>query len=63
MSDEDNDKKPGPDPETLNAKGVDWKDALKHAMRKKKPAEGWPEKPKKKRKRKKKDEPGEDEPK
>lgn len=34
--------KRGPKPEVLAARGADWKDALKHAMGKKKPTEGWP---------------------
>lgn len=36
--------KPGPRPETLRAEGVDWKDAIKHALRKPKPKDGWPDK-------------------
>jgi hypothetical protein len=33
--------KPGPKPDTLKLAG-DWKDAMKKAMGKKKPKEGWP---------------------
>ena len=32
----------GPKPQTVTATGVDWKDALKHAMSKAKPKDGWP---------------------
>ena len=35
-------RNPGPNPEHLRANGVDWKDALKHALQKPKP-EHWPE--------------------
>lgn len=45
-------RKRGPVPETLKAEGVDWKDALRHLLRKKKPEDGWldkAEKPKKNR--------------
>ena len=38
-------KTPGPEPETLKIEG-DWKDAMKKALPKKKPAEGWPKPPK-----------------
>jgi hypothetical protein len=33
--------KPGPKPQYLKIEG-DWRDAVKRAVRKKKPAEGWP---------------------
>jgi hypothetical protein len=35
-------KQPGPDPERLKIEG-DWEDAVKKAMGKKRPKEGWPE--------------------
>jgi len=35
-------KRPGPAPEALRIEG-NWKDALKGALQKVKPAEGWPE--------------------
>lgn len=35
--------KPGPKPESVKAEGVDWKDAMRHAMGKPKPKEGWPD--------------------
>lgn len=39
----------GPKPETIRADGADWKDAMRHAMNKPKPQEGWPKpEPKKK---------------
>jgi len=38
-------KNPGPNPEILRAEGVEWEDAVAHALRKKKPDE-WPEKDK-----------------
>ena len=37
-------KKPGPSPETLKAEGADWEDAMRHALNKPKPAEGFPDK-------------------
>jgi hypothetical protein len=33
--------KPGPKPQYLKIEG-DWRDAVKQAIQKKKPAEGWP---------------------
>ena len=36
-------EKAGRKPEHLKAEGVDWKDALKHAMKKPKPEKKWPE--------------------
>ena len=33
--------KPGPDPERLKVEG-DWEEAMGKALKKKKPAEGWP---------------------
>ncbi|MCH7547229.1 MAG: hypothetical protein IID30_12585 [Planctomycetes bacterium] len=44
MQTDDDNKKRGPKPETLKAEGVDWEDAIAHALKKKKPEEGWPEK-------------------
>jgi hypothetical protein len=37
-------KKLGRKPKRLKAEGVDWKDALKHALRKPKSGENWPKK-------------------
>ncbi len=34
-------KRPGRKPKRLTAEGVDWKDALKHALGKPKPKSGW----------------------
>ncbi len=45
-------KKPGPEGDTLVVK-LPWKDAIKNALAKKRPANGWPERPVKKRKRRK----------
>lgn len=43
-----NDKrKPGPEPETVKGDGP-WEEAVKRALGKKKPPEGWPKKAKKK---------------
>ena len=39
--------KRGPRPDHLKVEG-NWQDAVKEALGKEKPAEGWPEKPKKK---------------
>ena len=39
---------PGPEPETLKIEG-NWKDAVKKALSKKRPAGGWPKPEKKKR--------------
>ena len=36
-------KKRGPRPKVIRADGVSWQDAMKHALKKPKPAEGWPE--------------------
>jgi hypothetical protein len=47
MSKEANRKPTGPEPETLQIQG-NWKDAVKKALSKKRPAGGWP-KPKQKR--------------
>jgi hypothetical protein len=44
-------KKRGPVPDVLKIGGVGWKDAMKTALGKKKPPEGWP-KPEPKRKKK-----------
>jgi hypothetical protein len=38
-------KKPGPKPETLKIEG-DYRDAIKTALSKKRPAGGWPKPPK-----------------
>jgi len=44
ISDDDGARqKPGPKPEHLRAEGVDWQDALKHALSKPKPPKGWDE--------------------
>jgi hypothetical protein len=44
-------KKPGPEPEILKIEGMNWKDAMKKALQKRRPAEGWPKaEPKRKRK-------------
>lgn len=40
--------KPGPEPERLKIQG-DWEEAMKRALGKKRPPEGWPLPPKKKR--------------
>ena len=37
-----NQNKPGPKPEALKAEGVDWQDAMRHALGKKKP-KTWPD--------------------
>ena len=42
-------KKPGPNGDRLKIEG-DWKDAMKAAVHKAKPANGWPERPVKTRK-------------
>lgn len=39
--DADKKKKPGPDPDHLKLEG-DWEDAMKKALEKKRPKEGWP---------------------
>ena len=36
------DQKPGPDPEELKVEG-DWEEAVKKALKKKRPKDGWPE--------------------
>ncbi len=40
MSKKHKPKQPGPKPETFKAEGVDWKDAIRHALGKKKPEKG-----------------------
>lgn len=35
-------KRAGPKPETLHVEGVEWKDAVRHALNVKKPEGGWP---------------------
>jgi hypothetical protein len=42
-------KPPGPDPEHLKIDREDWGEAVREALRKKKPAEGWPEAPNEKK--------------
>jgi hypothetical protein len=37
-------KKPGPDPDHLKLEG-DWEDAVKKALEKKRPKDGWPDPP------------------
>ncbi|MCH8150798.1 MAG: hypothetical protein IH830_00310 [Planctomycetes bacterium] len=39
-------KKPGPKPKRLKAEGADWEEAIKHSLRKSKPKDGWPKRPK-----------------
>lgn len=39
----DKEKRPGPDPERLKIDEEDWEDAVKRALEKEKPEEGWPE--------------------
>lgn len=43
--------KRGPKPETIKAEGVDWEQAIDHALHKPKPKGGWP-KPEKRSKQK-----------
>lgn len=50
MANRNTKKKRGPKEEVLKAEGVDWQEAMAHALRKSKPKEGWP-KPEKKAKR------------
>ncbi|MBI1374190.1 MAG: hypothetical protein GC159_15845 [Phycisphaera sp.] len=40
---EDRKSKPGPDAERFKIEGVEWEDAVKNAMHKKKPDGGWPD--------------------
>jgi hypothetical protein len=35
-------KPPGPKPEILKIEGVNWKDAIKKSLKKKRPPGGWP---------------------
>jgi hypothetical protein len=35
--------KPGPEPEHLNIEGMGWEEAVDKALKKKRPAEGWPD--------------------
>lgn len=37
-------KRPGPEPERLKIDAPDWVEAVKRALRKKRPAKGWPKK-------------------
>ena len=37
-----NDKNPGPDPDRLDVEEEDWQEAVKKALKKEKPPEGWP---------------------
>ena len=41
IASEPDEAKPGPEPERLKVEG-DWEKAMEKAMKKKKPAEGWP---------------------
>ena len=43
----DKKKQPGPTPDRLKLDGVTWEDAVKKALEKKRPKEGWPKPPKK----------------
>lgn len=44
MKDEkSSEKRPGPDPERLRIEEEDWENAVKRAIKREKPAEGWPE--------------------
>lgn len=45
-------KKPGPNGDSLKVEG-NWKDAITRAVTKKRPADGWPERPVKKRRKRK----------
>ena len=45
-------KRTGPKPETVKLKGP-WEKAVRHALKKERPAEGWPDQPKSKQKKKK----------
>jgi hypothetical protein len=45
----DEKKKTGPEPDTLKIEG-DWETAIKKALDKRRPPEGWPKPPKPKRK-------------
>jgi len=47
--DHEEEESPGPKPEVLRIEGMNWKEAVKKAFQKEKPASGWPPKPKKKR--------------
>ena len=44
MADRKTDSKRGPKPETLKAEGVEWEEAIAHALKKKKPEEADQEK-------------------
>lgn len=45
MSDNEKDpRRPGPSPERLNLDSDNWKDALRRALEKVRPPEGWPDK-------------------
>lgn len=35
-------KKRGPKPEILKIRGLDWEEAVKRSLQKKKPSDGWP---------------------
>lgn len=54
MSSKGTKPKPGPQPETLRAEGADWTEAVRHALTKPRPPEGWPETNRKKKPAKKK---------
>lgn len=38
-----NKRKPGPDPERLKLPFRDWKEAIREALKRERPTEGWPE--------------------
>lgn len=40
---EGGDTKPGPEPERLKLPDEDWKEAIRRALEKERPLEGWPE--------------------
>jgi hypothetical protein len=45
-----NQKTRGPNPERVKLKDADWRGAIKKALQKKRPAEGWPSEKKKAKK-------------
>jgi hypothetical protein len=51
-------RKRGPEPSVLNIDGLDWKDAVKKALRKQRPEGGWPDPPNRKTRKKRKTEKG-----
>lgn len=50
MKSKESKKTKGPNPDILKIEDMNWKDAVKKAVKKKKPKEGWPEPEKKKKK-------------